>query len=63
MLHEPLRAVAETFWLTESDCLYLCVFSFGCHRKGPGVCWTLGLQSIPTQAHKCGSVGIRDDSP
>ena len=37
--------------------------SFRCFRKGPGVPWTLGLQSIPPQAHKCASVGLWDCSP
>ena len=31
--------------------------------EGPGVPWTLGLQSNPTQAYKCGSVELWDCSP
>ena len=39
------------------------VHSFWCHRKGPGVPWTLELPSIHTLAYRCGSVGLWDCSP
>ena len=37
--------------------------SFWCHCKGPGIGGTLGLQFIPTQAYKRGSVGLWYCSP
>ena len=58
------RVLDQNFFLRFSFCvLGIGVDSFCCYCKKPCVPWTLGLQSIPTQAYKCRSVGLWDCSP
>ena len=55
-------------WVLDQKLIFFCILGIGvdsycCYCKKPCVPWTLGLQSIPTQAYKCQSVVLWDCSP